>query len=248
MVVAGGEAEDAVVSNPRLGGRCGLLACALVAGFLTSPAVAEDTPSDWELWSGGLFRLHRTEPLDLSLEYQVRLDDNLQALKSHFLEVQGYNRIKRWLELSAAYRLTGRPDHTEHRLMVGAWMRQTLGEGRPSVDRESGFDLVHQVAYQRDFNVRFTDELIDSNSVRWVITTTKPLGERIAPFLIVGALGTWNEEVDFDLDKLRLGVGMRINHTPKSRFRIAYILEESRLTEPRERSNIIWVRYELLAR
>jgi hypothetical protein len=209
--------------------------------------MAEDIPSDWELWSGGLFRLNRLEPLDLSIEYQVRLDDNMRALKSHFFELQGYHRIKRWLEFSGAYRLTIRLDHTEYRLMAGAWMRQTLGEGRPSVRGESGFDLVHQVAYQRDFNVRFTDDLIDSNSVRWVMTLTKPLSARVAPLFILGALGTWNEEYDFGLDKLRLGFGVRINHTAKTRFRMMYIFEESRVTDPRERSNIIWIRYEILA-
>ena len=69
-----------------------------------------------------------------------------------------------------------------------------------------------------------------------------------APFLLIGALATSNEEYSFDLDKLRLGFGLRINHTATSRFRISYILEESRVTDPRQRSNIVWVRYELLAR
>ena len=209
--------------------------------------VAEDIPSDWELWSGGLIRLNRDKPLDLSLEYQIRLDDDLRALKSHFFEVHGFKRVSRSVELSGAYRLTLRPDHTEHRLMLGGFIRQTFGEGRPSVDR-SEFFVVHQMAYQRDFNVKFGDRLIDSNSVRWVISAVKPVSKRIAPLLIGGALATWNEAQDFDLDKLRLGIGVRINRTDNDRFRVQYMLEESRLTDPVTRSNIIWVRYEVLLR
>lgn len=216
-----------------------------VLAWCADPAASQSTSADSQLWSAAFYRLQRADALDFSLEYQVRLNEDLRALKSHFLELQTFASPHRAVELFGTYRLTLRPDHTEHRLMFGLFWRSEFGEGHSSVEGEPSFRIIHQIACERDFNVKFTDDLIDSNSLRWVTTASKPVNGRLTPFVLAGVLPTWNEEYDFDIDKLRLGAGVRIKSGETDRFTLMYLFEENRSRTPVTQSNIFYVRYEM---
>jgi len=229
--------------------KCAALIVTVVA-LLCFPAelvAQEGTASEWELWSAFHARLDRFGRLDASAEYQVRIDDDFSSLSSHFFEGLGYVRLTESVEVASGYRVTMRPDHTEQRFALLGWWRTTVGEGRPSVDGDE-LTLSHHLGYQHDWNVKPNDELINSSSIRYVVTFLKPVTPRIAPFATVGALATWNEEFDFGLDIVRAIAGVRINRSATDRLKLMYMFQHSHTRDPAEISHVLWLRYEILLR
>lgn len=228
--------------------RAALIVAVVAILWLPAAAVAQEgTASEWELWSAFHARLDRSGRLDASAEYQVRIDDDFSSLSSHFFEGLGYVRLTKSVEVAGGYRVTMRSDHTEHRVPILAWWRMTVGEGRPSVDGDE-ITLTHHLGYQHDWNVQSNDELINSSSIRYVVTFLKPVTPRIAPFATVGALATWNEEFDFGLDIVRAIAGVRINRSATDRLKLMYMFQYSRTRDPAEISHVLWLRYEILMR
>ena len=88
--------------------------------FLSSSLAAE-TETDSALWSGGLFLIENDEGLDYSMEYQLRLDDHMSSLSSHFVALMGYRKMRPALLLNGGHRFTMRPDHVENRLYFGGF-------------------------------------------------------------------------------------------------------------------------------
>ncbi|RKX45403.1 MAG: hypothetical protein DRP64_04780 [Verrucomicrobia bacterium] len=87
---------------------------------------------------------------------------------------------------------------------------------------------------------------MDSDSVRGVLVLSKPANKTITPFLMAGALTTWNDAYSFGVDKTRLGGGVVIKMTQGSQLRCQYLWEESYFMTPEKHSNVIWLRYELI--
>ncbi len=83
------------------------LACVL----LLCSSLAAETTTDTALWTGGLVFFEKEKDLNYSVEYQVRLDDNMGSLSSHFMELMKYHRLADSLLLNGGYRFTIRPDH-----------------------------------------------------------------------------------------------------------------------------------------
>jgi hypothetical protein len=207
---------------------------------------ASDTEYDSALWGGGL-ALHESQDkggLDYSLEYQFRLGDDMSSLSNHFVEFMGYHKASEKLLLNGGYRFTRRNDHDESRLYLGGFLDLTKTERGPAAESDQ-FRATLQVGYQRDFNTTFDDESVDSNSIRWIVVASKPTFGKVRPFLIAGLLTTWNEVYSFGVDKIRLGGGVQIPLSKRSRLRVQYIWEEFRFREPKKRTNILWLRYEM---
>lgn len=203
-----------------------------------------ETSTDSALWTGGLFLLEREKGLDFSAEYQVRLNDHMSSLSSHFVEFMGYRKTTSALLLNGGYRFTMRPDHNENRFYLGGFwdITKSLKPRRPD---PRSFRLVFQLGYQHDFNVEFDDELMHSNSIRWIFIASKPVNEKVTPFLLAGVLTTWNEAYDFGVDKVRVGGGFAYSLSKQSRLRFQYIFEDFRFVTPRKHTNIFWLRYEM---
>jgi hypothetical protein len=225
-------------------GRVGLLlSLALLLGLLSLPVRAEEAGDyAWSLWTGTRFRFDRADGLDLSGEYQVRLDDDFRNLNSHFLEALAFGRLSKRLELAGGYRFTLRPDWTAHRLVALAWWDMAVLKGRFDSDRPK-LTLTPHAGYQRDFNVSFNDRLIQSNSVRYLLTLHIPVSRELEPFIRAGALATWNEEFNFGLDRLRFILGLNVLRAPRDRIVVQYMFEETRSLEPEKHSHVIWIRY-----
>ena len=85
-----------------------------------------------------------------------------------------------------------------------------------------------------------------SNSIRWVFVASKPATKKITPFLLAGVLTTWNSAYSFGIDKIRLGGGIAYHTTDHSLLRMQYIWEEARFMMPKKRTNILWLRYEVV--
>lgn len=200
--------------------------------------------TDSALWAGGLFLFERESGLDYSVEYQVRLNDHMSSFSSHFLEFQAYKKLSPALMLYGAYRYTRRPDHDENRLVFGGFWELTQPKDRVWRDPDR-FKAVVQIGYQHDFDVEFDDELIDSNSIRWILVCSKPATETITPFFLAGVLTTWNESYEFGVDKIRLGGGFNWKLTERSRLRSQYIFERAFFMAPKKNTHIIWLRYEV---
>jgi len=81
-----------VIGSRAIGRQCTSLACVVALMLCAVPCGASDTETDVALWSGGLFRFARKDALDYSMEYQLRLDDDLSSLNSHFVEFMGYGK------------------------------------------------------------------------------------------------------------------------------------------------------------
>lgn len=217
----------------------------IICTLLLQPgALIADSENDNALWTGGLFLWERGQKLDLSAEYQLRLNENMSSLNNHFLEFMGYQKWSPNLLLNGGYRFTMRPDRNEHRLYFGGFWDIT-GHGRTAANDPDNIRAVLQVGYQHDFDVKFDDQIVDSNSIRWVLVTSKPVNDVITPFLLAGVLTTWNDAYSFGVDKVRLGGGVVWQMTQQSRLRCQYIFERFRFKEPKKNTNILWIRLEM---
>jgi hypothetical protein len=217
------------------------IACVLL---FFGDALSAVTTTDSALWAGGLFLLERDDGLDYSMEYQLRLDDHMSSFSSNFAEFMGYKKTRNDLLFYGGYRFTMRPEDIEHRVHFGGFWDLTR-IGKPVWEDPNRFKAVLQIGYQHDFNVKFDDRLMDSNSIRWVLVGSKPATDRITPFFLAGVLSTWNDACNFGIDKMRLGGGFSWKMTKHSRLRCQYIFEEARFMTPKKHTNIIWIRYEM---
>jgi len=230
--------------NPGVGKKPFFPVVIACLALVTSSSVTAQTKTDSALWAGGLFLFERETGLDYSVEYQLRLNEHMSSFSSHFLEFQGYHKTTPSLLLYGAYRYTRRPDHDENRIVFGGFWDLTK-TNQPLWEYSDRFKAVLQIGYQRDFDVEFDDELIQSNSIRWVLVGSKPATEIVTPFFIVGVLTTWNESYSFGVDKVRLGGGISWKLTERSRMRAQYIFERAYFMTPEKKTNIIWLRYEV---
>lgn len=222
-----------------------LLFGATVLLLITANVLAEEVINDSALWSGGLVLFENVDSLDYSVEYQLRLDDHMQSFSNHFVEFMGYNKVGANLLLNGGFRYTRRTDHNEGRIYFGGFFDLTR-TSRGIQIRPDQFRTTLQIGYQRDFNTSFDDQTVDSNSIRWILVTSKPATPKLTPFLLAGLLTTWNPAYSFGVDKIRLGGGVAYHATARSRLRMQYIWEEARFRTPKKRTNIIWLRYEVI--
>lgn len=218
-----------------------VIACSLL---LFCHALSAETTTDSALWMGGLVLFDNEKRLDYSLEYQIRLDDHMSSLSNHFVELMGYHKATPALLLNGGYRFTKRPDRVESRFYFGGFWDITKSLNPQDVSRDS-FRVIFQVGYQHDFNVKFDDQLMQSNSIRWILVASKPVTEKVRPFLLAGVLTTWNDAYNFGVDKVRVGGGLTYQFSKHSRLRAQYIFEDFRYVTPRKHTNIIWLRYEM---
>ena len=75
----------------------------LIAGLLmivSSSVFAQDTIYDNALWMGGLVLFENEDRFDFSVEYQLRLDDDMSSFSNHFVEFMGYNKVNENLVLN----------------------------------------------------------------------------------------------------------------------------------------------------
>ncbi len=217
------------------------MACSL----LLCSSLTAKTTTDTALWTGGMVFFEKENDLNYSIEYQVRLNDEMSSLSSHFVELMKYHRVANSLLLNGGYRFTIRPDHKENRLYLGGFWEMTPS-AKPHEADPNRFKAILQVGYQHDFNVEFDNQLMDSDSIRGVMQVSKPINKTITPFLMGGALTTWNDAYSFGIDKTRLGGGVILKMAKKSQLRCQYLWEESYFITPEKRSHIIWLRYELI--
>jgi hypothetical protein len=155
----------------------------------------------------------------------------------------GYSKRTTSLILNGGYRFTQRTDHVENRLYFGGFWDMTRSTER-LWDFPDRLKVVLQIGYQHDFNARFDDRSMGSNSIRWILVASKPGTDKVRPFLLAGVLTTWNDAYNFGIDKIRLGGGLVFNMTERSRLRCQYIWEAARFVTPKKHTNIIWLRYE----
>lgn len=220
-----------------------IVVLAVVLGFLSAPVRARaQTEPSWAVWTGTQLRLKRPGALDFSGEYQVRLGDDFRNLSSHFIETLAYVTPNRALDFAGGYRLTLRPESIEHRLVVLGWWGIGFG-GVKSSTGQSNLKFTQHAGYQRDFNVNYNNRYINSNSVRYLVKLGTPLSRAVEVYVSGGALLTWNEEFDFDVDKLRFIAGLRIFRGAGDILLLQYMYEESPNDEPVEQTHVIWVRY-----
>jgi hypothetical protein len=218
----------------------------LLMFFCASSAVyAQDTSYDSALWMGALALWENENSLDYSVEYQLRLDEHMSSYSNDFVEFMGYKKFNRNLLFNGGYRFTRRTDHNESRLYFGGFLDLTK-TGRGIKINPGQFRATLQIGYQHDFNAKFDDTLMGSNSIRWILVVSRPISKRVSPFLLAGILTTWNNAYNFGVDKIRLGGGLAVHVTPKSRLRCQYIWEKSRFVTPEKHTNILWLRYEMI--
>ena len=209
--------------------------------------LSAETEKDSALWAGGLALFEREKGLDYSVEYQLRLDENMSSFSNQFLEVVAYRKTTQALLLNGGYRFTNREDHNESRVYLGGFWNITKSLKQ---QKESSSELraVLQIGYQHDFNARFDDRQMGSNSIRWILLVSKPVTKTIRPFFLAGVLTTWNEAYDFGIDKTRVGGGVVWNSSEQTRIRCQYIFEKFFYTTPEKNTNIIWLRLEMTLR
>lgn len=138
---------------------------AALALLFSSQTGASETTSDSGLWMGGLFISEKEEGLNYSAEYQLRLDDHMSSFSNQFVEFMGYHKATPALLLNGGYRFTERTDHVENRFYFGGFWDITRSL-KPRPENLRNFRAVLQIGYQHDFNAKFDDRLMGSNSIR----------------------------------------------------------------------------------
>ena len=206
--------------------------------------LSAETEKDSALWAGGLVLIEREKGLDYSAEYQLRLDENMSSFSNQFLELMAYRKTTPALLLNGGYRFTNREDHNESRVYLGGFWNITESL-KQQKDSSSEFRAIFQVGYQHDFNARFDDRQMGSNSIRWILIVSKPVTKTIRPFFLAGVLTTWNAAYNFGIDKTRVGGGVVWNFSEQARIRCQYIFEKFFYTTPEKNTNIIWLRLEM---
>jgi len=218
----------------------------LITLLYVSPVVfAQETTYDSALWMGALALWENENSLDYSVEYQLRLADHMSSYSNDFVEFMGYKKLNENVLFNGGYRFTRRTDHNESRLYFGGFLDLTKTARGIEINPDQ-FRATLQIGYQHDFNAEFDNAMMGSNSIRWILVASKPASKKITPFLLAGVLTTWNDAYNFGIDKIRLGGGLAIHVTPRSRVRCQYIWEQSRFMTPEKRTNILWVRYEMI--
>jgi hypothetical protein len=217
----------------------------MVLLFVSSCAYAQDVVYDSALWTGATVLFEREDKLSYSVEYQLRMDDHMGSYSSDFIEFMGYKKHNENLLFNSGYRFTRREDHNESRLYFGGFLDLTKTAEGIAIS-PSQFKVILQFGYQHDFNTEVDGISMGSNSIRTVLVASKPATKKITPFLIAGVLTTWNDANSFGLDKIRLGGGAAFQVTKRSRLRCQYMWEESHFVTPKERTNILWLRYEAI--
>ena len=193
---------------------------------------------------GGLVLSERDKGLNYSAEYQLRLNENASSFSNQFVEFMGFMKTSPALLLNGGYRFTNREDHNESRLYFGGFWDITKSIGSRE-DVERPFRAVLQVGYQHDFNTSFDDQLMGSNSIRWILVVAKPATETITPFLLAGLLTSWNDAYSFGTDKTRIGGGIAWKFSQSGRLRLQYIYERALFVSPKKHTNILWLRLEI---
>ena len=217
----------------------------LVTILMIPPSnLCAQTEKDNALWAGGLVLIQREKGLDYSAEYQLRLNENMSSFSNQFLELMAYRKTTQALLLNGGYRFTNRDDHNESRVYLGGFWDITKSL-KSRKDNPRPFRAIFQFGYQHDFNAKFDDRLMGSNSVRWILVVSKPATETITPFFLAGVLTTWNDAYDFGIDKTRVGAGIAWNFSEQARLRCQYIFEKSFYVTPEKNTNIIWLRLEM---
>jgi hypothetical protein len=203
---------------------------------------AQERTEDQALWTGALGLTRNKSGLDYSVEYQLRLNENMSSFSNHFVEFMTYKKVTKSILFNGGYRFTQRTDHTEHRVYFGGFWK--LAGPLDAGDDSNQFRAALQVGYQRDWNTVFDGQSMESNSIRWILVATKPVSKTIAPFILAGVLTTWNDAYSFGVDKTRFGAGIIISPSPKGRLRIQYMLEKGNFVTPKSQTHIVWIRYE----
>jgi hypothetical protein len=211
--------------------------------MLLSPFVdAQETTEDQGLWTGVLGLTRNKSGLDYSVEYQLRLNENMSSFSNHFVEFMAYKKVTKSILFNGGYRFTQRTDHTEHRVYFGGFWK--LAGPLDAGDDSNQFRAALQVGYQRDWNTVFDGQSMESNSIRWILVASKPISKTVAPFILAGVLTTWNDAYSFGVDKTRFGAGIVFTPSQKGRLRIQYMLEKGNFVTPKSQTHIVWIRYE----
>jgi len=216
----------------------------IVAQVTLQLAIAESGTEN-AIWNSAFIHLPGSHGLDYSVEYQLRHDIDENSLSSQFGEFSVYRKLHKYFRFYSGYRFTSRPDHEDQRVVFGGFLDITPNRKSATEVDLDPFRLLLQVAYQHDFNVEFDDELMDSDSVRYVLVAEKSLTKKIKPFLMTGVLTTWNNAYDFGIDKLRIGGGVVYKLFKNNQVRIQYILEKNLFKDDPSLTNIVWIRYEI---
>jgi hypothetical protein len=213
--------------------------------LFSSCSFAQETTYDSALWGGGLVLFERENSFDYSVEYQLRLDDNMSSFSNQFVEFLGYKKVNENLLFNGGMRLTQRTEHAESRLYFGGFLDLTKTDLGINV-HPNRFRATLQFGYQHDFHTLGDDGFMGSNSIRAVLVASKPATKNITPFLLAGVLTTWNDANSFGVDKIRLGGGLAFHTSENARLRVQYIWEKARFLTPQKHTNILWLRYEMV--
>jgi hypothetical protein len=218
-----------------------LMTLLLISSFVS----ADESAYDSALWVGAKALWKNESTLDYSAEYQLRIDEHMSSYSNDFAEFMGYKKLNENVLFNGGYRFTRRTDHNESRLYFGGFLDLTK-TSRGIVINPNQLRVTLQIGYQHDFNAKFDNRYMGSNSIRWILVASKPAGKKITPFLLGGVLTTWNDAYNFGIDKIRLGGGLVFHTSRQSRLRAQYIWEQSRFMIPEKRTNILWLRYEMI--
>jgi hypothetical protein len=219
------------------------LPAVLLLFVVVSPTAAGE--ADWQLWSGVFARDIRPESaFDYSVEYQVRLKEDMSALKVHYFELYALYKAGHGVTAYSGYRFSIRPARHEQRLFAGLFYRHALRkEGKEPENRR--LVLTHQFMAQRDFNAKYNNVLLDSSTVRYAMYFERRVSHHWVPTLIVGGIYTWNSEFT-GVDLLRAAAGVRYIRNNGDRIQMLFVREKSMAMEPHRHANIIWLRYEVM--
>lgn len=194
---------------------------------LAVPVMADDG----ELWTSLELDKALSKQIDLSLEQELRLDEQYSHFKNTFTDVTIYWETWKDVRLLGGYRFSVYNDKIKQRLSVGGEYSYGIG------NIDFGYRLKYQQTHEAD---EATEKIIRNR-----VGLAYDMPAKFKPNLNLEIFNIPGDEWD-EIDELRLSLGLKYRWTKKMALKIFYILKiENFIRDDLEKINIFGLKYDI---
>lgn len=213
-------------------------------GAAVAQAQIADRESDVELWLGAGAKYDATDELQLTVEQQLRFDDNISAVKNYHTELQLEYEFLKDMEFFGAARFIRRNDNqgavqgyeNHFRYQVG------LTYGHRIKPLELDYRLIYQ--HRNELQVSEAEGDVARQFMRFRMRVTYKIKNwKYDPQFSVEYSEAFNEAAAGVDDRIRFGIGTARDYAKIGEFEFRYLFERTLGGEIQEQAHILVLRY-----
>ncbi len=196
--------------------------------WLLFPSLVRAQTSDVETWAGTVVIFDLPKGFDISMEEQLRLNQNASSLKSLLTEVEAGWKMNKYLSFGASYRFVYRPTFNRNRYSLITKQRY----------RSKPFTFKNRIKYEYETEVAHTpgSRIRDRIAIDWKTSKLLTLSINNEWFYPLGAKGGF-------FDQYRIGARVDFKLNKRNHIRAGYIYEQQIQQPNPATSHIFRVRY-----